>query len=141
MARHNIYRICAYTFNTITFITLIVLFILFEGIMSPFNRGFFCNDESIQKPYVAKQTVPVAMLTGLAVGVVLIVVSWQIFFPVCYSTHLLFHSNFYFIILLNYQKEFLHYCIFFCIWLLNVSTWMRRPGITMLCIALYSLAF
>lgn len=74
MARHNIYRICAYTFNTITFITLIVLFILFEGIMSPFNRGFFCNDESIQKPYVAKQTVPVAMLTGLAVGVVLIVV-------------------------------------------------------------------
>lgn len=44
----------------------------------PFNRGFFCNDESIQKPYVSKQTVPSALL--LAVGLILALVVVMFFF-------------------------------------------------------------
>ena len=29
--------------------------------VTPFNRGFFCNDESIKKPYVKNQKVPTSM--------------------------------------------------------------------------------
>ena len=51
-----------------------VLAILHFGV-APFKRGFFCNDESIQKPYVTKQTVPFALLCGAGFAALIIVVS------------------------------------------------------------------
>ena len=45
--------------------------ILFSEIGKPYQRGFFCNDESIQKPY-KDSTVPTA--TAVAVGYALVLV-------------------------------------------------------------------
>jgi len=61
--------------NTIIIILILVAFIIFEVVLKPFNRGFFCNDQSIQKPYVEKQTVPTMVLVVVTVVLIILVVT------------------------------------------------------------------
>ena len=63
-------------FNCIDFIgaALLVLgVILFNQVGVPYKRGFFCNDESIQKPY-KDSTISTAMCASVGFALVLVVV-------------------------------------------------------------------
>ena len=51
--------------NWASFVLVGLLNALFGFVISPFRRGFFCDDDSIRYPFVAKETVPI-----WAVGVV-----------------------------------------------------------------------
>lgn len=68
------YQVFAIVCNVLVVIMLLVLFIVFEKLISPFHRGFFCDDESIMKPYKTKQTISIVLVTCLAVIFILIAV-------------------------------------------------------------------
>eukprot|EP00794_Sanderia_malayensis_P007962 gene7962-8820_t len=48
--------------------------LLFAKIGKPYKRGFFCNDESIRKPY-KDSTVPSAMAVGIAAAISFVVIT------------------------------------------------------------------
>lgn len=61
--------------NIIILVFFIFGLVLFESVLKPFHRGFFCNDSSIQKPYIEKQTVSTTILVAVSVSLVLVTVS------------------------------------------------------------------
>lgn len=68
------YQLFALLTNIFTVIGLVVVFAVFEKFLDPFNRGFFCDDKSIQKPYVKSQAVPTSWAVVFClVGVILVV--------------------------------------------------------------------
>jgi len=69
------YRLFTFVSNIQAIIILLVVFLVFETLLSPFNRGFFCDDESIAKPYrhEAISAVLVSVLALLfVIGVVMV---------------------------------------------------------------------
>ena len=74
------YQVFNFVANIVVIIVLLVLFVLFETVLEPFKRGFFCDDESIAKPYRSKETISAGLLTVLAIIFILIVVSIYIIF-------------------------------------------------------------
>ena len=71
-SRNNLIKVGT---NLAAIILFLIAFALFELILKPFHRGFFCDDESIMKPYVKSQTVPATLLVGIAVPLIIILVS------------------------------------------------------------------
>ena len=69
------YQVFTILSNVLAGVVVLVLFVIFEKFISPFQRGFFCDDESIMKPYKS-QTVSVALLVVIAVICILAVVSY-----------------------------------------------------------------
>eukprot|EP00794_Sanderia_malayensis_P008194 gene8195-9072_t len=63
--KKTVHVVCEVVFAVI----IVALLCVVTFARPPFNRGFFCNDESIQKPYVTKQAVPTNVL--IAVGIIL----------------------------------------------------------------------
>ena len=61
--------------NIIALTFFIIGLVLFESILKPFHRGFFCNDQSIQKPYIEKQTVTTTTLVAVSMLLVIFTVS------------------------------------------------------------------
>ena len=61
--------------NIISLIFFVIGLLLFESVLKPFHRGFFCNDQSIQKPYIEKQTVPNVTLVATSLSLVILTVS------------------------------------------------------------------
>ncbi len=53
----------------------VAIFAVVHFAKPPFNRGFFCDDKSIQKPYVSKQAVPSIALLVVGLLLCLVVVS------------------------------------------------------------------
>ena len=69
------YQVFNFVANILVIIVLLVLFVVFESTLEPFKRGFFCDDESIAKPYRTTQTISAVLLTVLAVIFIFLVVS------------------------------------------------------------------
>lgn len=72
-------KIRSYIFNVIDF-TCVALFaiglLLFSQIGKPYKRGFFCNDESIQKPYKdSTVSTAAAAAVGFVLALVVIVIT------------------------------------------------------------------
>ena len=63
--------------NIVALIFFIIGLIVIESVLKTFHRGFFCNDQSIQKPYIEKQTVSTA--TVVAVSMLLVISTVSIF--------------------------------------------------------------
>jgi len=55
-------------------IVLVVILIVIDKLIGPVQRGFFCDDRSIMKPYVKDQTVPVYLLGSVTFILFLLVV-------------------------------------------------------------------
>ena len=68
--------------NSLVIIVLAVVLFLFEKVFPPFHLGFFCDDETIMKPYVFHQTVPYAVLVAVAICLTVLVVSFN--WPTCF---------------------------------------------------------
>uniref|UniRef100_W8BAN9 Putative phosphatidate phosphatase n=1 Tax=Ceratitis capitata TaxID=7213 RepID=W8BAN9_CERCA len=67
--------------DLIIFIVLIVPIIIFEFVIEPFHRGFFCSDETIRYPF-HKNTITTAILAVIVVGVpaiIIIIVEFTLF--------------------------------------------------------------
>lgn len=66
--------------NIITTVIFIIVFVLFEdgSIISAYRRGFFCDDDSINKPYLKTQVIPTRLL--IIISILLIVVSVSLFY-------------------------------------------------------------
>ena len=60
--------------NIIGFIFFLIGLLVIESVPKPFHRGFFCNDQSIQKPYI-KQTVSTAAVVAASMLLVILTVS------------------------------------------------------------------
>ena len=69
------YQLFNFVANIVVIIVLLVLFVVFETALEPFKRGFFCDDESIAKPYRTTQTISAVLLTVLAIIFIFLVVS------------------------------------------------------------------
>ena len=66
--------------NVICTLFLITALVIIEKVISPVQRGFFCEDHSIMKPYVTKQTIPAWLLGVICAIFVLSVVSGTEYF-------------------------------------------------------------
>lgn len=57
-------------FNFFCLVSLLIIVILFQGVGKPYHRGFFCDDESISKPF-KDSTVPssIAGVVGILIPV------------------------------------------------------------------------
>lgn len=67
-----------FLFNLVCLLSFLVTVILFSSVGEPYHRGFFCDDESISKPY-KDSTVPssVAAIVGLLLPVISItIIEW-----------------------------------------------------------------
>ena len=67
------YQVFNFVANILVIIVLLVLFKVFES-LDPFKRGFFCDDESIAKPY-RTETISFVLLIVLAIIFIFLVVS------------------------------------------------------------------
>ena len=65
----------ALIFNVLCLVSLLIIVFLFQGVGKPYHRGFFCDDESISKPF-KDSTVPssIAGVVGILVPVFAIIV-------------------------------------------------------------------
>lgn len=66
--------------NLACVVILMIILFIFEKIIPPFHRGFFCDDRSIMKPYIKNQTIPVWLLLSTSIISVLLVVVGNEFF-------------------------------------------------------------
>ena len=65
----------ALIFNVFCLVLLLLTVFLFQGVGKPYHRGFFCDDESISKPF-KESTVPssIAIVFGIFIPVFAIIV-------------------------------------------------------------------
>ena len=65
----------ALIFNVFCLVSLLIIVFLFQGVGKPYHRGFFCDDESISKPF-KDSTVPssIAGVVGILIPVFAILV-------------------------------------------------------------------
>ena len=62
-------------FNLFCLVSLLIAVFLFQGVGKPYHRGYFCDDESISKPF-KDSTVPssIAIVFGILIPVFAIIV-------------------------------------------------------------------
>lgn len=65
---------CNFILNIFTAIVLVVVFVVLEvyPIVPAFHRGFYCNDDTINKPYLEKETISTSTLIVTSVLLVII---------------------------------------------------------------------
>ncbi|XP_070562600.1 phospholipid phosphatase 1-like [Ptychodera flava] len=66
---------CQYGLNVVLFLIVCIPIIPIGEVMTPFRRGFFCNDDTIKYPYYDKDTIPtwLLLLLGAAIPCVAII--------------------------------------------------------------------
>ncbi|XP_002156341.3 phospholipid phosphatase 1 [Hydra vulgaris] len=62
------------TANWLVIISLSVIFYIFGKVLPSFKQGFFCDDETIKKPYVSQETIPFSVLLLISTGLIVFVV-------------------------------------------------------------------
>lgn len=74
MSSFTSYQLFALLSNVATIIALVIVFAVLDKLVDPFQRGFFCDDESIQKPYIHPETVPTSWAVIMDILIVVVVV-------------------------------------------------------------------
>jgi len=88
------YQVFTLVTNILAVVILLVVFMIFEKEMEPFNRGFFCDDHFIMKPYMA-ETISAGLLAVLALVFVVVVVRYGFYlFLFVISFEYIFSSRF-----------------------------------------------